>query len=49
MHSIRPQTPPSAFQQEALSGFQISRANIEIQGANEFLKSIYNIVQTQDS
>lgn len=37
------------MQLEALRGFQLLRAHLILQGANELLKNMYNIVRQQNS
>lgn len=46
---VRPQISLVALQPEALTGFQLLRANIGIQCTNELLNNIYNIVWKHNS
>lgn len=47
--SIRPLVPPLVSRSKALFRFQLLQANLGVQGANELLNNIYNIVKLQSS
>lgn len=42
-------TPPATSRLETLSGFQLLQASVGVQCTNELLKSMYNMVQKQNS
>lgn len=44
-----PQVPPPDMQPKVLPGVQLLRANVGLQGANDFLKNMYNVVRQYKS
>lgn len=47
--SPRSLAPPTVPRPEALHGFQLLQANLDVQGANELLNNVYNIIRQQNS